>query len=185
MKITCPRPFGRFRFRGGVPGEALMSVLEDDVLARAAGHGEFDLSVDSTVRSYRPIAVVLRDFAIVAVSVWLCVGVSWWFLPLSVLVIGGVQRLSRNAELNVVLGAVYLRPHADRRFVLVGVWALIFGAAAVFGWLPFVLLFWFVPMVIIGWLSGQGASTNREWRSGHDPRASCAEILTLAYAGPK
>jgi hypothetical protein len=161
-----------------------MTLLEDYVLARTSGHGEFD-SIDSAVRSYRSIPAVLRDFAIVAASVWLCVGVSWWFFPLTALVIGGVQRLSKNARLNVVLGAVYLRSHAGRRLVLVGVWALIAGVAAVFGWLPFVLLFWFVPMVTVGWLSAQGASKNREWRPGHDPRAACAEILTLAYAGSK
>ena len=166
-----------------------MSVLEHDA---PSGHRELDFStIDPAVRNerrssgefdnYRAVAAVLRDLAIVAVSVWLCVGVSWWFFPLSALIIGGVQRLSKNAGLNVVLGAVYLRPYAERRLALVGVWALIVGIAAVFGWLPFVLLFWFVPMVAIGWL---GAS--REWRrSGHDPRASCAEILTLAYAGPK
>jgi hypothetical protein len=160
-----------------------MSVLEDETLVRGAG--QFGFSIDPAVRSSggldRPIAVVLRDFAIVAISVWLCVGVSWWFFPLSALFIGGVQRVSKNAKLNVVLGAVYLRP--DHRLVLVGVWAVIVGVAAVFGWLPFVLLFWFVPMVTVGRLSGRGAS--RERRSGHDPRASCAEILTLAYAGPR
>jgi hypothetical protein len=162
-----------------------MSVLERDA---PSGHGELDFStIDHAERlpsaeldNYRVVATVLRDLVVVAVSVWLCVGVSWWFFPLSVLFIGGVQRLSTNATLNVVLGAVYLRPYADHRFVLVGVWALIVGIAAVFGWLPFVLLFWFVPMVIIGWLG-----VSRQWRSGHDPRASCAEILTLAYAGPK
>lgn len=43
------------------------------------------------------------------------------------------------------------------RIVFTLEWALIIGVCAVFGWLPYLLLFWFVPMfttaVAIGWLA--------------------------------
>jgi fatty acid desaturase len=260
--------------RGGVPGpnkdgEALMTVLEYDAPVRSSGHVEFDFSkIDPAVRkelrplgkldNYHAIPAVLQDFAIIAISVWLCVGVSWWFFPLSALFIGGVQRafghllhesahkvLTKNSKLNLVLGTVFsgyfilhlMNPYrnthvgahhrnlgdADRdpdyifhqecglydpyesnvkfftknillalfgfrtftylkyiatdrvftkarretvsqpiglrteQFLLLAEWAVIFGVAAVFGWVPYVLLFWFVPMfttgVAVGWLS--------------------------------
>jgi fatty acid desaturase len=245
-----------------------MSVLEYDPPVRS-GHVDFDFSrISPAVRKeLRPLAkldnhhaipAVLQDFAIIAFSVWLCVGVSWWFFPISALLLGAVQRafghllhesahkvLTKNARLNLILGTVfsgyfilhlmnpyrnthvgqhhrnlgdaerdpdyafhnecglydhsesnvrfftknilaalfgfrtwaYLRYIArDRVFargqremvsmpislrteqiLLVAEWGAIVTVAAVFGWLPYLLLFWFVPMfttgVAIGWLS--------------------------------
>ncbi|GLZ38103.1 fatty acid desaturase family protein [Actinokineospora sp. NBRC 105648] len=201
---------------------------------------------------------LLFDYAVVAVSIYLCVGVSYWFYPVSLLLIGSTQRamvnilhesshkvLARNGKLNVALGTVfsghlvfhmynpYRSSHIgfhhrylgdpdkdpdygfhrecgiydpdssnrsfflrnilfavlglrtleyvryvvqDRllfrqdqvavsmpislraeRWVLGGLWAVIIGVCAAFGFLPELLLFWFVPMfttaVTIGWLS--------------------------------
>lgn len=63
---------------------------------------------------------LLVDYAVIALSVYLCVGVSYWFYPLSLVLIGSTQRalvnilhesshkvLARNPTLNLVLGTVF------------------------------------------------------------------------------
>ncbi|WP_329620202.1 fatty acid desaturase family protein [Streptomyces sp. NBC_01255] len=204
-----------------------------------------------------PLAV-LAEYALIAASVALCVGVSYWFYPVALVVIGSVQRFlahflhesshktfARGKTLNLLGGSVfsgYLVWHlygpyrsshvgnhhrnlgdaendpdyafhiacglydterSDRHFFLREVilsvlglrtfaylgyiarervfcdssqisvsvpvplrteravfltqWAAVFGLCAWFGWLPELLLFWFVPMfttnVAIGWLA--------------------------------
>src|SRR5205807_7791142 len=88
--VIATLEFGRSRFAAACPdkdGEALMTVLEYDAPVRSSGHVEFDFSkIDPAVRkelrplgkldNYHAIPAVLQDFAIIAISVWLCVGVS-------------------------------------------------------------------------------------------------------------
>lgn len=56
------------------------------------------LAYSAPADNHRPISAVLQNVAVIALSVYLCVGVSWWFLPLSVLLLGGVGRLWRSAS---------------------------------------------------------------------------------------
>jgi fatty acid desaturase len=68
---------------------------------------------------HAPLALTL-DYAVVAASVYLCVGISYWFFPLAAILIGSTQRalvnilhesshkvLARNRTLNVVLGTIF------------------------------------------------------------------------------
>ncbi|MEU0658488.1 fatty acid desaturase family protein [Streptomyces lavendulocolor] len=68
---------------------------------------------------HAPLAL-LGDYALVAASVYLCVGVSYWFYPLALVLIGSTQRafvnllhesshkvLARNGRLNLLLGTVF------------------------------------------------------------------------------
>jgi fatty acid desaturase len=63
---------------------------------------------------------LLFDYAVIALSIYLCVGVSWWLYPVSLVLIGSTQRalvnmlheashkvLARNRTLNLVLGTVF------------------------------------------------------------------------------
>ncbi|MFI6504496.1 fatty acid desaturase [Nonomuraea typhae] len=63
---------------------------------------------------------VLQEYAIIAAAVYLCVGVSWWFYPLSALLIGSSHRalahflhesahrvLAGNSTINLVLGTYF------------------------------------------------------------------------------
>src|ERR1044072_3997639 len=63
---------------------------------------------------------LLFDYAVIAMSIYLCVGVSWWFYPVSLVLIGSTQRalvnilheasqkvLTKNRTLNLVLGTVF------------------------------------------------------------------------------
>lgn len=200
--------------------------------------------------------LALQDLAVVALSVYLCLGLSWWCYPVSAVLVGSTHRamahllhesahktLAKNPTVNLIFGTVFsgylvlhlLTPYRashigghhrflgeaedpdyefhrrcglydpaesatrlftknillallgfrtvsyaryiarDRIFstapreavstpipvrteqvLLVVQWAAIVAVAAVFGWLPLLLLFWFVPMfttgIAIGWL---------------------------------
>lgn len=63
---------------------------------------------------------LLADYLLIALSVWLCVDVSYWFYPVSAILIGSTQRafvnllhesshkvLARNGRLNLLLGTVF------------------------------------------------------------------------------
>ena len=85
-------------------------------------HHPFDREIVREVKMLRPdnwhgIAFMIKDYAVIAAFVYLAVGVSWWFYPLSVLMIGAHQRglstllhdsahgvLTRNRTLNFLLG---------------------------------------------------------------------------------
>ncbi|MCI4066898.1 fatty acid desaturase family protein [Micromonospora sp. R77] len=201
---------------------------------------------------------VLLDYAVIAFSVYLCLGVSWWFYPISAILIGSTQRafanllhdsshkiLARNQKLNLLLGTVFsgylilhlfnpyrnthvgyhhrylgdpekdpdysfhvdcgLYDHKEsdlvffgknillsalgfrtvryikyiiddrvfckapqakvsmpvslrtERFAILAQWVVIVGVALAFGWAPYLLAFWFVPLfttaIAIGWLT--------------------------------
>ncbi|MFG2121130.1 fatty acid desaturase [Streptomyces sp. NPDC048710] len=68
---------------------------------------------------HAPLAI-LCDYLLVAASVYLCVGVSYWFYPIAAILIGSTQRafvnllhesshkvLTKNQRLNVTLGTVF------------------------------------------------------------------------------
>jgi fatty acid desaturase len=70
--------------------------------------------------NYHAVLALLSDYLLLAVSVYACVGVSYWFYPLSIVLIGSTQRafvnllhesshkvLARNGRLNVALGTVF------------------------------------------------------------------------------
>jgi fatty acid desaturase len=251
--------------------EIPMTLLADDAPVARPTHVEFEFSkVDPAVRkrlralckldNYHGPLAVAKDFAVIALSVYLCVGLSWWFYPLSALLLGSTQRafanllhdsahkiLAKNLKLDLLLGTVFsgylilhlinpyrnshvgghhrylgdedldpdytfanecglydhsepnwrffaknllfavcgLRTIAYVRYIAkdrifckaptagadvsmpislrterIGLfveWAAIIGVAAAFGWLPYLLLFWFVPMfttgVAVGWIS--------------------------------
>ncbi|MFI9778704.1 fatty acid desaturase [Streptomyces sp. NPDC051956] len=70
--------------------------------------------------NYHAVFGLLFDYAVIAVSVYLCVGVSWWFYPASLILIGSTQRafvnllhesshkvLAKNGKLNVLFGTVF------------------------------------------------------------------------------
>lgn len=66
-----------------------MSVLAQDA-------PRIDAPTRSETDNRRALSAAVLGVGIVALSVYLCVGVSWWFLPLSVLLIGGVPRSFRQ-----------------------------------------------------------------------------------------
>lgn len=68
---------------------------------------------------HAPLSISL-DYLGIAVCVWLCVGVSWWFYPIALLYIGSTQRgfvnllhesthkvLAKKPRLNLLLGTVF------------------------------------------------------------------------------
>ncbi|EOD66390.1 fatty acid desaturase family protein [Amycolatopsis vancoresmycina] len=70
--------------------------------------------------NYHAVLGLLFDYAVIAAAVFLCVGVSWWCYPVSVVLIGSTQRalvnilheashkvLARNPALNLLLGTVF------------------------------------------------------------------------------
>lgn len=70
--------------------------------------------------NYHAILGILLDYVVIAFSVYLCVGVSWWFYPVSVILIGSTQRafvnllheashkiLARDGRLNLTLGTIF------------------------------------------------------------------------------
>lgn len=72
------------------------------------------------VDNHHGILGVLFDYAVVAFAIYLSVGVSFWFYPVSLILIGSTQRamvnllhesshkvLARNRTLNVLLGTVF------------------------------------------------------------------------------
>lgn len=76
-----------------------------------------DLRVLCRLDNYHGALGLLFDYAVIAVSIYLCLGISYWFYPLSLLLIGSTQRalvnilhesshkvLARNKALNVLLG---------------------------------------------------------------------------------
>ncbi len=96
-----------------------------------SGHVEFDFSnIKPDVRKelralgklddhHAPLAL-LQDYAVIALSVYLCVGVSWWLYPISALLIGSTQRglvnllhesshkvLAKNPKLSLLFGTVF------------------------------------------------------------------------------
>jgi fatty acid desaturase len=88
------------------------------------GHHIFDKSILREIKELKPdnwhgIAYLLKDYAVIAAFIYLSVGLSWWFYPLSVLMIGAHQRgistllhdtahgaLARNRSLNFFLGTL-------------------------------------------------------------------------------
>lgn len=73
-----------------------------------------------TLNNYRAPLGVLFDYAVIAFSIWLCVGVSYWFYPVSLVLIGSTYRalahlqhdsahkiLARNHTWNLLLGTVF------------------------------------------------------------------------------
>jgi fatty acid desaturase len=70
--------------------------------------------------NYHGVLGVLFDYAVIAAAVYLCVGISYWFYPVSIVLIGSTQRalvnilheashkvLARSSVLNVILGSVF------------------------------------------------------------------------------
>ncbi|KOX03184.1 fatty acid desaturase [Micromonospora sp. NRRL B-16802] len=96
-----------------------------------SGHVDFDFSnIEAGVRkelrqlckldNYHAPLAILTDFAVIAFSVYLCLGLSWWFYPISAILIGSTQRgfvnllhesshkvLARNQKLNLILGTIF------------------------------------------------------------------------------
>lgn len=87
-------------------------------------HHVFDKSIVREIKELKPdnwhgIAYLLKDYLVIASFIYISVGVSWWFYPVSVLMIGAHQRgistvlhdsahgvLSRNRALNFLLGTL-------------------------------------------------------------------------------
>lgn len=85
-------------------------------------HHMFPKEINAEIRALRPddwhgILYVVKDYAVIALFIWLSIGVNWWFYPLSVLMIGAHQRglstilhdsahgvLARSRWLNFLLG---------------------------------------------------------------------------------
>lgn len=76
-----------------------------------------DLRALCRLDNHHAVLAIAFDYLVVAVAVYLCVGVSFWFYPLSLVLIGSTQRalvnilhesshkvLARNGTLNVILG---------------------------------------------------------------------------------
>lgn len=70
--------------------------------------------------NYHAVLGLLFDYAVIAVAIYLCVGVSWWFYPVALVLIGSTQRalvnilheashkvLARNGTVNLILGTVF------------------------------------------------------------------------------
>ena len=88
------------------------------------GHHLFDRAILREIKELKPdnwhgICYLLKDYAVIAAFVYLSVSLSWWFYPLSVLMIGAHQRgistllhdlahgvLARNRALNFFLGTL-------------------------------------------------------------------------------
>jgi fatty acid desaturase len=88
------------------------------------GYHAFDKTIVREIKKLRPdnwhgIVHLLKDYAVIAAFAYLSFGVSWWFYPLSVLMIGAHQRgistvlhdsahgvLARNRTLNFLLGTM-------------------------------------------------------------------------------
>ncbi len=63
---------------------------------------------------------ILFDYAVIAASVYLCVGLNWWFYPMALVLIGSTQRafvnllhesshkvLAKNPKLNLLFGTMF------------------------------------------------------------------------------
>jgi len=96
-----------------------------------SGHVSFDFSnIDPAVRKQvralcrldnrHGVGAILLDFSVIAFSVYLSLGVSWWLYPVSAVLIGSTQRafanllhesahkmLAKNLKLNLALGTVF------------------------------------------------------------------------------
>ncbi|UWU25513.1 fatty acid desaturase (plasmid) [Rhizobium sp. CB3060] len=87
-------------------------------------HYRFDRSVISDIKTletdnwHGPL-YIMKDYAVIAASMWLVIGVSWWFYPLALIIIGAHQRgistilhdsahgvLTKNRLLNLLLGTL-------------------------------------------------------------------------------
>ncbi|MBB4912862.1 fatty acid desaturase family protein [Actinophytocola algeriensis] len=242
-------------FSTGPDGPGHPEQLSFDRLAPQVRRGLKELC---KLDNFHGLLAIAFEYAVIALSVALCVGVSYWFYPVALVLIGSTHRFlahllhesshktfARNSVLNVIGGTVlsgylifhlqgpyrnthvglhhrnlgdadldpdyrfhiecglydhnrssrafvirevflsaiglrtfsYLKylfrerfwsnssmpqistpvPLRIERLILVAEWALIIGLCAWFGWLPELLLFWFVPLctsgVAIGWLS--------------------------------
>lgn len=97
---------------GKVDDELDFARLSPDIRRKLRALCELD--------NYHAVLGLLFDYAVVAVAVWLSVGVSWWLYPVSIVLIGSTQRalvnvlheashkvLTRNQRLNVLLGTVF------------------------------------------------------------------------------
>lgn len=102
-----------------------------DVVRAEKNHVEYDFTKISPQvrRQLRPLGktdnwhaplALLLDYAGIAVAVWACLAVSWWFYPLALLFIGSTQRalvnllhesshkvLAGNPLLNLMLGTIF------------------------------------------------------------------------------
>lgn len=85
-------------------------------------HYRFEKSILQDIKSletdnWHGILYIFKDFAVIGLFIWLCLGVSWWFYPLSLIMIGAHQRgistilhdaahgvLAKNRRLNFILG---------------------------------------------------------------------------------
>ncbi|WP_192246696.1 fatty acid desaturase family protein [Mesorhizobium silamurunense] len=91
---------------------------------RRYNHYRFDRSITREIKAletdnwHGPLYIT-KDYAVIAAFAWLVIGVSWWFYPLSVIVIGARQRgistilhdcahgvLTKNRVLNFLLGTL-------------------------------------------------------------------------------
>lgn len=74
----------------------------------------------TVVDNWHGPAAIALDYLGIALAVWLCTQVSWWFYPLAAIYIGSTQRglvnllhesshkvLAKNGTLNLVLGTVF------------------------------------------------------------------------------
>lgn len=87
-------------------------------------HHRFDRCITSDIKAlttdnwHGPLYIV-KDYAVIAAFAWLVIGVSWWFYPLAVIMIGAHQRgistilhdsahgvLTKNRLLNFLLGTL-------------------------------------------------------------------------------
>lgn len=70
--------------------------------------------------NYHALLALLLDYLGIALAIYLCVGVSYWFYPLAIIYIGSTQRafvnilhesthkvLTRNSRLNLILGTFF------------------------------------------------------------------------------
>ncbi|MFK0050150.1 fatty acid desaturase family protein [Streptomyces sp. NPDC090741] len=96
-----------------------MSAFEQLNFDRLAPGVRKELRALRTLDNHHGPLAILFEYALIAASVALCVGVSYWFYPLALLVIGSVQRflahflhesshkvLARNKALNLLGGSV-------------------------------------------------------------------------------
>ncbi|MGW5049837.1 fatty acid desaturase [Actinokineospora sp. NPDC004072] len=100
--------------------ESQRGVPADLDFAKLSPHIRRELRKLCKLDNYHAVLALLFDYAVIAFAVYLCVGVSYWFYPVSLVLIGSTQRalvnilheashkvLTRNGVLNVVLGTVF------------------------------------------------------------------------------
>ncbi|WP_316185605.1 fatty acid desaturase family protein [Bradyrhizobium sp. SZCCHNRI1003] len=87
-------------------------------------HHPFDREIVRSIKTLKPdnwhaVVFMIKDYMVIAAFIYLSLGISWWFYPVSVIMIGAHQRglstllhdsahgvLTRNRALNFLLGTI-------------------------------------------------------------------------------